>query len=115
MLCPLLHHRHEETKKYGPNERTDQDTRKRAKHEEIDNLSDAGFKTLVIRIFTEIVEYGHKIEEKAKAMQNEIKENVQGTNSVGKETETEINSVDRKEDINSQPEKNAETRIQKKK
>ena len=48
-------------------------------------------------------------------MLRETKENVQGTNSVGKETETEINSLDRKEDINSQPEKNAETRIQKKK
>ena len=52
--------------------------------EEIANLSDSGFKTLVIRIFTEIVEYGHKIEEKAKAMQNEIKENVQGTNNDGR-------------------------------
>ena len=35
---------------------------------------------------TEMVEYGHKIEEKEKAMQSEIKENVQGTNSEGKET-----------------------------
>ena len=31
--------------------------------EEIANLSDAEFKTLVIRMLTEIVEYGHKIEE----------------------------------------------------
>ena len=30
--------------------------------EEIANLSDAEFKTLVIRMFTEIVEYGRKIE-----------------------------------------------------
>ena len=29
---------------------------------EIANLSDAQFKTLVIRLFTEIIEYGHKIE-----------------------------------------------------
>ena len=64
---------------------------------------------------TELVEFGHKLDEKTKAMLRETKENVQGTNSVGKETETEINSVDRKEDINSQPDKNAETRIQKKK
>ena len=28
-----------------------------------------------------MVEYGHKIEEKVKAMKSEIKENVQGTNS----------------------------------
>ena len=45
--------------------------------EEIVNLSDAQFKTLVIRMLTEMVEYGRKIEEKVKAMQSEIKENVQ--------------------------------------
>ena len=32
--------------------------------EETDNLSGAEFKTLVIRMLTELVEYGHKIEEK---------------------------------------------------
>ena len=31
---------------------------------DIANLSDAQFKTLVIRMLTELVEYGHKIEEK---------------------------------------------------
>ena len=36
--------------------------------EEIANLSDAELKTLVIRMLTEFVEYGHKIEEKGKAM-----------------------------------------------
>ena len=44
--------------------------------EDIANLSDAQFKTLVIRMLTEMVEYGCKIEEKVKAMKNEIKENV---------------------------------------
>ena len=34
--------------------------------EEIANLSDAQFKTLVLRMLTELVEYGHKIEEKMK-------------------------------------------------
>ena len=43
---------------------------------DIANLSDAQFKTLVIRNFTEMFEYGHKIEEKVKAMKSEIKENV---------------------------------------
>ena len=38
--------------------------------EEIANLLDAQFKTLVIRMLTEMVDYGHKIEEKAKAMKN---------------------------------------------
>ena len=42
---------------------------------------DAQFKILVIRVRTEMVEYGHKTEEKVKAMQSKIKENVQGTNS----------------------------------
>ena len=50
-------------------------------NEEITNLSDTEFKTLVIRMFTEMVEYDHKIEEKVKAMKSEIKENAQGTNS----------------------------------
>ena len=43
---------------------------------EIANLSDAQFKTLVIRILTEMGEYGCKTEEKMKAMKSEIKENV---------------------------------------
>ena len=47
-----------------------------------------------------MVEYGSKIEEKAKAMKSEIKENVQGTNSDGKETGTQINGVDQKEERN---------------
>ena len=36
--------------------------------EEIASLSDAEFKTLVIRMLTEMVEYGCKIEEEMKAM-----------------------------------------------
>ena len=47
---------------------------------------DAQFKILVIRVRTEMVEYGPKRDEKEKVMQREIKENVQGTNSDGKET-----------------------------
>ena len=42
-----------------------------------------------------------------------MKENVQGTNSDGKETGTQINGVDQKEERNIKPEKNEETRIQK--
>ena len=82
--------------------------------EEIVNLLDAEFKTLVIRMFTELVEYGCKIEEKVKAMKSEIKENIQGTNSEGKETGTQIKDLDQKEEVNIQPEHNEETRIQKK-
>ena len=80
-------------------------------NEEIANLSDAQFKTLVIRMLTELVEFGHKLHEKTKAMLKETKENVQGTNSDGKETGTQINGVDQKEETNILPEKNEETRI----
>ena len=37
-------------------------------NEEIANLSEAQFKTLVIRMLTKMVEYGHKMEENVKAM-----------------------------------------------
>ena len=50
----------------------------------IRDRSDAEFKTLVIRMLTEMVEYGHKIEEKVKATQNEIKENVQEPTVMGR-------------------------------
>ena len=48
-----------------------------------------------------------------KSMLRETKENVQGTNSDAKETGTQINGVDQKEERNIQPEKNEETRIRK--
>ena len=64
---------------------------------------------------TELVEFGHKLDEKMKAMLRETKENVQGTNSDGKETGTQINGFEQKEEINIQPEQNEETRIQKNK
>ena len=69
-------------------------------NKEIDSLSGAQFKTLVIRMLTELVEYGCKIKEKVKAMQSEIKENVQETNSDVKEAGTQIDGLDQKEEIN---------------
>ena len=45
-------------------------------------------------------------------MQSEIKENVQGNNSDGKETNTQIKGLEQNEEINIQPEQNEETRIQ---
>ena len=80
-------------------------------NEEIANLSDAQFKKLVIRLLTEMAEYGHKIEEEVKAMQSEIKKNIQGTNSEGMETWTQINDLEQKKEINIQPEQNEETRV----
>ena len=41
---------------------------------EIDNLSDAELKTPVIRMLTELIEFGRKPKEQMKAMQSEIKQ-----------------------------------------
>ena len=72
-------------------------------------LSDAEFKTLVIRMLTEMVEYGLKIEEKVKAMKSELRK----IYSEGKEIGAQINDLEQKEEINIQPEQNEETRIKK--
>ena len=45
-------------------------------NEEIANLLDAEFKTLVIRMLTEMTEHGHKIEQEVKPMKSKIKENI---------------------------------------
>ena len=82
-------------------------------NEERANLSDAEFKTLIIRMLTELLECGHKLDEKMKAMLRETKENAQGTNSKGRETGTQINGLEQKEERNIQTEQNEETRIQK--
>ena len=50
-----------------------------------------------------MVEHGHKIEEKVKAMKSEIKKNIQGTNGEKKGTGTQINGLHQKEEINIQP------------
>ena len=55
-------------------------------------------------MLTEMIQYGHKIEEKVKAMQSKIKENIQGTNSEGRETGNHINELEQKEEINIQRE-----------
>ena len=68
-LHPLQHDRYADTRKYGPNERTIKALEKELSDKEIDNLSDAEFKTLIIRMLTEMVEYSHKIKEEVKAMQ----------------------------------------------
>ena len=47
---------------------------------------------------SELVEYSCKVEEKVESMQGEIKESVQGTNSDGKESRTQISSLEQKEE-----------------
>ena len=80
------------------------------------NLSDAQFKTLVIRMLQELPGYFNSIKKTQAAMKVtlcEIKKNLQGTNSEGKETKTQINDLEQKDKINIQPEQNEEIRIQK--
>ena len=77
-------------------------------NKETDKLSDTEFKTLEIRMLTEMIEYGRKIEAKVKAMPSETKENIQETNREGKETGTQINNMEQKEERNIQPEQDEE-------
>ena len=83
--------------------------------EYIANLSDGEFKALVIKMLTEFIDLGQKMKKQMKDTQNEIKQNIQGTNSDRKETRTQGNDLEQKEKINIQWEQNEETRIQKNK
>ena len=64
-------------------------------------------------MLTELIELGQKMKKQMKDSQNEIKQNIQGINSDRKETRTQSNDLEQKEEINIQPEQNEETRIQK--
>ena len=77
--------------------------------EEIVNLSDGEFKALVIKMLTELIELDHKMKKHMKATQSEIKQNIQGTNSEEKETRTQNNDLEQKEEIMIQKEQNEET------
>ena len=82
-------------------------------HEEIANISDGEFRALVIKMLTDLIELGWKMKKQMKDTQNEVKQNIQGTNSDRKETRTQSNDLEQKEKINIQLEQNEETRIQK--
>ena len=76
------------------------------------NLSDAEFKTLVIRMLRDLIEYSTHIREEMKVTLSEVKKNPQGINSEGKEAGIQINDLEPKEEINIQSEqKKKETRI----
>ena len=62
---------------------------------------------------TDLIELGQKMKEQMKDTQNEIKQNIQGTNSDRKETRTQSNDLEQKEKVNIQPEQNEEARIRK--
>ena len=81
--------------------------------EDIAILSGGEFKALVIKMLTYLIELGQKMKKQMKDTQNELKQNIQGTNSDRKETRTQSNDLEQKEKINIQWEQNEETRIQK--
>ena len=74
---------------------------------ETSNLSDAEFKTLVIRMIKELsddLQSIIKIQSETKHTLIEIKNNLQGNNSKVAEAENQINDLEHKEAKNNQPE-----------
>ena len=69
---------------------------------EIANLSDGEFKALVIKMLIELIELDWKMKEQIKNTQSEIRQNIQGSNTDRKETRTQINDLEQKEEINIQ-------------
>ena len=66
---------------------------------EISNLSDAEFKTLLIRMLKELIGYFNsikKIQAEMKVIPSEIKKNLQGPNSKGDEAKHQINDLEHK-------------------
>ena len=64
-------------------------------------------------MLTDLIEFGRKMKHQMKDTQNEINQNIQGTNSDRKETRIQINILEQKEERTIQSEQNEETRIQK--
>ena len=92
----------EETKKYGPNERTEQNLRKRTKQNGDKQPVRCRVETLVIRTLKELTEYCNSIRKTQAEMKvalSEIKKNLQGTNNAGDEAEIHINNLEHKEEI----------------
>ena len=81
----------------------------------ISNLSDAEFKTLVIRMLKELskdLNSIKKIQSEMKDTLIEIQNNLQGNNSTVDEAENQINDLEHKTEKNNQPEQ--EEKISKK-
>ena len=81
---------------------------------EKNNLSDAEFKTLVIRMLKQLSEdlkSIKKIQSEMKDTLIEIKNNLQGNNSAVDEVKNQINELEHKEEENNQSEQQEEKRI----
>ena len=72
------------------------------------SLSNAEFKTLVIRMLKELTEYRKNIREEMKVTLSEIKKNLQGINSGEDAAENQINDLEQKEGKNIQSEQQKE-------
>ena len=110
-LRPLIHNRHTETKKKVAqrNAQIKAPEKIQLNDEEIANLSDAHFKTLVIRMLQELTGNFNSIKKTQatrKVALRKIKKNLQGTNSDGKETGTQSNDLEQKKERNIQSEQN---------
>ena len=84
---------------------------------EISNLSDAGFKTLVIRMLQELIGYYDNIKKTQAEMKitlSERKKNLQGINRGVDEAENQINDLEHKEEKSILSEQQEEKRIKKK-
>ena len=82
----------------------------------ISSLSDADFKTVVIRMLKELHEDLNsikKIQSEMKDTLTEIKNNLQGNNSRVDEAKNQINDLEHKEAKNNQSEQQERKRIQK--
>ena len=80
---------------------------------EIAKLSDADFKTLVIRMVKELTEYSKNTREGMKVTLSEIKKNIQGTNGGEDEVKNQTNDLEHKEGKRIQSEQQEEKRIEK--
>ena len=95
--------------------RTEQNPGKELNKMEINNLTDAEFKTLVIRMLKELSEDLNsikKIQSGTKETLSEIKNNLQGNNSKVDEAENQINDLECKKTKSNQSEQKEEKRIQ---
>ena len=102
------------TNKYGPNKRTEQNSKKKRTKRSGDNqttrhgLQNTGY---LDAQGTNWVQEQNKTQEETRVALSEIKENLQGTNIGRDEATIQINNLEHKEEICSQPEQQEGKRI----
>ena len=66
---------------------------------EVARLSDAEFKTLVIRMLKQLIKYDNNIKEEMKVTLSGIKKNLQGTNSKGEGGRIQISDLEHRKKL----------------